>query len=324
MRPRYVDRGGDLVLRQPIACNRTLMYTWLVEASWDALSDLCDHVFTRPSGGAVVVRPILPLVAVVAAEIGRGQACEPPDCNKGWSRERDLGFWVPCARGTLDGDRFEVEQVGWYQPYLFIDNPAAVFTGRETFGFAKSLATCAMPSGPDDPSRFAVTTQLISRFTPESEAAIAELYRLERADGGPLGALASTFDTVLEAFARVEGRLLRRLLGLDLPMPTLTLFKNLYDSVREGLVPLFFLKQLRDVAEPDRACYQAIVEAACDLTAWRGGGFLDEHVLTIHPADSHPIARDLGLAPGPIETGWGFWASFDFTMARGRTLWEAR
>jgi len=86
---------------------------------------------------------------------------------------------------------------------------------------------------------------------------------------------------------------------------------------------MFFLRQFRDVAEPDRACYQAIIEAACDLTAWRGGGFLEEHVLTIRDCASHPLARDLGLAPGPIETGFGFWADFDFDIGAGKELWRA-
>lgn len=323
-RPRYVERGGDMVPSHPIACNRTTMYTWLIEADWDALSGLCERAFAEPSGGAVVVRPLLPLVAVVCADTRHGQSTLAPDHGKGFCAERDFGFWVPCARGRLDGERFEVEQVGWYQPYLFVDSGAAVMAGREIFGFAKSLATNVMPTGPDDRSRFAVITQLVEHFTPHSPTVFDELYRLERADGGPLGALASTFESALEAFAKVEARLLLRAFGRgSLPVPTLALLRNLYDGLREGLVPMFFLKQFRDVTDGSRACYQAIVEAAADLTHWQGGGFLDEHVLTIRAADSHPIVRDLGLDAGPIETGWGFWAAFDFTMQAGRTLWQA-
>ncbi len=324
MSGRYVERGGDLVLAQPIACEQTTMYTWLVEADWDALTATCARAFDAPSGGAVVVRPLAPLVAVVAADIHHGCAVEPPDRDKGWSSERDLGFWIPCARGRVDDGRFAIEQVGWYQPYLFIDNAAAVFTGRETYGFAKAFASCAMPRSPTDPSVFAVTTQVIERFAPTTRARELELYRLARSDDGPLGELASTFDNALEAFAKVQARLLLRALGPgDLPRPTWALFTNLYENLTRGLVPMFFLKQFRDVADPTRACYQAIVEAACDLGTWRGGGFLDEHVLTIRDVDSHPIARDLGLAGGPIETGWGFWAAFDFTIGDGRVLWQA-
>ncbi len=325
MKPRFVERGGEMVLRQPIACDGTTMYAWLVDADRDALVRLCDQAFRDPSGGAVVIRPIVPAVAVVAADIQRGHSRDPVDGQKGWSRERDLGFWIPVARGRLgDDDDFEIEQIGWYQPYLFIDNAAAVFVGRETYGFAKAFATCAMPSGPADPSRFRVETLVIDSFTPHTEATIQELYKLERADGGTLGALSSTAGSFAELVIEATRRMLAHFLGKSgLPVPTWELLKNLYASLKDGLVPMFFLRQFRDVAEPDRAAYQAIIEAACDLTAWRGGGFLDEHVLTIRTCASHPIARDLGLPAGPIDTGFGLWAHFDFDVALGTELWRA-
>jgi hypothetical protein len=326
-RPRYVDRGGDLVLRQPIENRQTTSYAWMIAADWDALCRLCDRAFTEPSGGAVVVRPLLPMVAVIAADIGHGQSADPIDHAKGWSGERDLGFWVPVARGRLggdDGDRFELEQIAWYQPYLFVDNAAGVFTGRETYGFAKSIATCTMPDGPGEPSRFAVETLAIERFAPTSQAAPIELYAVERADRGPLGALDATFDSLVEAILKVEGRLLLRGFGPgSLPAPTWELIKNLAHDLRQSMVPMMFLKQFRDVDDSATCCYQAIVEAPCRLTAWHGGGFLDNHVLTIRHADSHPIAADLGLPSGPIETGWGFWASYDFTVLPGTVRWQA-
>ncbi len=327
MKPRFVERGGEQVLRQPIACNRTTMYAWLLDAELGALVRLCDQAFRDPSGGKVVVRPIVPAVMVVAADIRHGQSCDPDDREKGWSRERDLGFWIPVARGRFDDDDpddFEIEQLGWYQPYLFIDNAAAVFVGRETYGFAKAFARCDMPDGPGDPDRYRVETLVIDSFTPQTEARVEELYRLERADGGVLGALETSAQSFGELVLESSKRLARHFFGrAGLPMPTWQLVKNLYASIKDGLVPMLFLRQFRDVAEPDRCAYQAIVEAAADLTAWRGGGFLDEHVLTIRPCASHPLARDLGLAAGPIETGFGFWADFDFQIGLGKELWRA-
>jgi hypothetical protein len=325
--PKFVERGGEMVLRQPIACDRTTMYNFLVDADWNALVRLCDQAFRGPSGGEVVVRPIVPAVMVVAADIKRGHSKDPVDASKGWCCERDLGFWVPVARGRFDDgdpDDFEIEQIGWYQPYLFIDNAAAVFVGRETYGFQKAFATCTMPSDATHPSRFAVDTLVIDSFQPTTEAKVEELYRLERADGGVLGALETSIGSFAELVLETTGRVARHFFGRSgLPMPTWALVKNLYASLKDGLVPMFFLRQFRDVAEPDRACYQAIIEAAADMTAWRAGGFLDEHVLTIRECASHPIAKDLGLAPGPIETGFGFWADFDFDIRAGRELWRA-
>jgi hypothetical protein len=169
-----------------------------------------------------------------------------------------------------------------------------------------------------------VTTLTIEEFEPDCEATSKELYRLERADGGTLGALETTVDSFADLVVESTGRLLRHFVGKSgLLMPTWELIKNLYASLEGGLVPMFFLRQFRDVAEPDRAAYQAIIEAPCDLTAWRGGGFLDEHVLTIQACASHPLARDLGLPSHPIETGFGFWADFDFDVACGKELWRA-
>ncbi len=324
-RPRFVERGGELVLAHPIACNATTLYAWLVDADLDALTRTCERAFAEPSGGAVVVRPVAPVVAVIAAYIRRGQASAPPDRDKGCAAERDLGFWIPCARGTVGSDgRFAIEQLGWYQPYLFIDNPAAVATGRETYGFAKAFAHCAMPACPDAPSRFAVTTQVIERFGVDAEACTAELYRLDRSDDGVLGELATSFHTGRAAATELMRAIAARAVGPGtLPVPTWSLVRNLVRALRAGRVPMFFLKQFRDVVDPGVACYQAIVEAAADLDAWHGGGLLAEHVLTLADVDSHPIARDLGLAAGPIETGVGFWARFDFTIDRGRVLWQA-
>lgn len=325
MSPKYVERGGDMVVRHPIACNRTRMFSWLIDADWDALVALCDQAFAEPSGGRVVVRPILPAVAVVSAEIHHGCSADAADVNKGWARERDLGFWIPVARGRLqaDGD-FEIEQIGWYLPYLFIDSAAAVILGRETYGFAKSLATCEMPKNAMEPSRFRVETQLLDRFHRDTEAKVQQLYLLERGDGGPLGALVSSIDSFRDMVVEASGKLVRHFFGRShLPVPTWELAKNLYASLSDGLVPMFFLRQFRDVAAPERACYQAIVEAACDITAWHGGGFIDAHVLTIRDCASHPLRRDLGLPSGAIETGFGFWCDFDFTVGLGKELWRA-
>jgi hypothetical protein len=323
--PRYVERGGDMVVRHPIACNRTRMFSWLIDADWDALVRLCDAAFKDPSGGAVVVRPIMPAVAVVSAEIQRGCSADVDDCNKGWARERDLGFWIPVARGRLqdDGD-FEIEQIGWYLPYLFIDSAAAVLLGRESYGFAKSLAVCEMPGADHHPSRFLVDTQILQTFERDTEAQVRRLYTLERSDGGPLGALESTLDSFRDMVVSASTKLARHfLLRRGLPVPTLELVKNLWDALREGLVPMFFLRQFRDVAAPERACYQAIIEAHCDISAWHGGGFMDEHVLTIHDCASHPLRRDLGLPDGEIETGFGFWCELDFVVGLGKELWRA-
>ena len=111
-RPRFVERGGELVLAHPIACNSTTLYAWLVDADLAALTRTCERAFGEPSGGAVVVRPVAPVVAVIAADIRRGHATEPPDRDKGCAAERDLGYkpLVPIREGLAQTVAWYVEQ----------------------------------------------------------------------------------------------------------------------------------------------------------------------------------------------------------------------
>ncbi len=317
---RYVERGGTLVLRQPIALQDVTMYCFLLKADAARLQALCDTVFNRPSGGEVSYQPLLPLVVAVCADLKRGQSEDPVHHGWGWSSERDFGFWVPLLGGTR-GER----RIAWFLPYLFVDNEAAVLTGRETYGFTKQSAILRMPATPDDASAFSVETQVMERFTPDTRAEVTELYRIEHAKGLTLGTPEAAWTSVRETFSAVEQHL------RELAAEAEALAVHGWDLVRTFLAGdafaalwMVFLKQFRDVADPTRACHQEIVEAPCRLRHWYGAGPLGEHRITIQRCDSHPIADELGLGEGVLLPFLGFWARLDFTLDRGTTLWRAR
>jgi hypothetical protein len=78
-----------------------------------------------------------------------------------------------------------------------------------------------------------------------------------------------------------------------------------------------FLKQFLDGQLPNRACYQAILEGASLLTAFRGGGLMAAHSVALTRADSHPIALELGLPTGPTDSFVAplcFWTQMDFNL----------
>jgi hypothetical protein len=323
-KPRYAERGGEICIRQPLRMTRTTMYAWLLEADWGALQRMCDVAFNRVSGGALEYRPLLPVAMLVAADIGRGQSLDPVDERKGWMSERDMGFWVPVARGRQRGPVFEIDAIAWYHPYLFVDNVAALVTGRETYGFHKESATCVIPRGAADPGFYSVTTLVIPTFTPETEGLVTELYRVTRTDGGLRGDLDGAWHSAAEAFVEIERWLRGRFAGrADFPWPSWELIASLLKDLTEGIVPMAFLKQFRDIADPTVACYQAIVEAPSKLVAWHGGGLLGEHTLTLQQFESHPIVAELGLAGPKLPTGLGFWTRFDFDLGTGKVLWQA-
>ena len=83
----------------------------------------------------------------------------------------------------------------------------------------------------------------------------------------------------------------------------------------------YTLKQFRDVHDPDRACYQSIVEASEKVTGFRKAGLLaGDYQLTIFPFASHPIAAELGLPPDPQPALAAWYVDFDFVLEKGKTL----
>jgi hypothetical protein len=81
---------------------------------------------------------------------------------------------------------------------------------------------------------------------------------------------------------------------------------------------MVFLKQFRDAGDPERACYQAIVEATATVIGFRHAGFVrGEYRLDLEHAESHPLRADLGLGEGELRPELGFWVDYDFRVDAG-------
>jgi hypothetical protein len=98
-------------------------------------------------------------------------------------------------------------------------------------------------------------------------------------------------------------------------------------TVTQGRIPVVSLKQYRDAAAPDRACYQAIVSAVMRITKYHGGGLLPgRYRVRVHDYASTPIVRELGLAlsaDGTVEPRGAYWIAFDCTYGEGENLYVA-
>lgn len=325
--PPYIARGGDLTMAQPLRLERCTMYSFLFGADYRALVRMLDaqlNAVSAPAG--TIYKPLLPMATFVCADVVKSYSRTPPDAEKGWMAERDFGIWIPVVAGSNQGGGFKPARIGWYLPYVFVDNVAAMVTGREVFGFWKQTATLTLPPSPQDPGPFTVDALAIERFDPASEAATMRLVEATSREASGAGQ-PSAWSSPGEALLHLAGDLKRLFFdGVHdaeaLPISAWEMIKLLMEEAVHGDVPLVFLRQLRDVTDPTRACYQAVVEAPAQMTKWYGGGLCHPHDLAFAPCDSHPIARDLGL-PGPGATSeLGFWTLIDFDMQAGRTIAE--
>lgn len=318
--PPFIERPGEIVLRHPIELKNTKMFVFLLEADRNKLQALCDRVLNDPSGGAVYYKPLLPVVAVVCADLPEGRSMDPVHSGWGWSTEKDFGFWVPLVGGATDGT--DEEHLVWFLPYLFVDNIAAVATGRETFGFTKFCSDLKMPTSKTDPAEFTVDTLTIKTFSNTTEASVDRLYRVFRTGGGLLGDLNDAWNNAVGAFDSMKGELIKFVADAGVTN-AMDLVLSLSDVVRTQSLQMVFLKQFRDVDDPTKACHQQIVEVPSKLVQWSGGGPVLGYEIEIQSFASHPIVDDLGLSGPNPKPFLSFWTKFDFELDRGRVVWSA-
>ena len=324
--PRYVERGGELVTRQPFDARDVSLYVFVLRADRLLLELWCEQTFERPSAGIMRYVPIGGNVLLVLANIGELRSSGPPDDRLGRVSEQELGVWVPVF------DRWR-GRAAWTLPYMFVDEPAVSAGGREIYGFPKQLAEVSVPAVDQDPTQFEVQAHCIDRFTPDAWIRKHLVVRARRPGVGPLARdwpdLRSAIINLLGGGAavgaglgRLQADLVARRAGVAAELEPALLFLC---QLALGRVPVVLLKEFRDAADPRFACYQAIIEAPQTMLAFRGGGLLSGGwVVEIADLDGEPLVRELGLKAGPSNPGLAFWLDIDFRIERGRTLWEAR
>lgn len=318
-RPDYIARGGDLVMAPPLELRGATMYSFLVGADYATLTGLIDRHLNAVAGSAgVTYKPLLPMAAIVCADITKSYSTTPPDSQKGWMAERDFGIWIPVVSST--------GKLGWYLPYVFVDNVAAMITGREVFGFFKQTATLAMPATPATDGAFTIDALAIPTYGTASEAQTVRLVTMTSTGAAvaPVGAGWSGAREALEGLWHEVKRLFFDPVAdvTALPVSGWDLLKNLLEELVTGDVPLIFLKQFRDAGAEAKACYQAVIEAPAHLLAFHRGWVTHPHDIAILPCDSHPIVAECGFAGPQLRAELGFWCQMDFVMQPGKVIAE--
>jgi hypothetical protein len=320
--PAYVERGGGIVLQHPYLQRGTRLVAWLFRSRYEALVELCDRYLNLD--GELAYRPLAPFVALISADIQRAGSESAADRAKGWMPERDVSFWVPVVAGRrLGGVWLPAEpRLSWFLPYVWVDSGIAMAAGREVFGFPKEAGRLEISEL--DPNCLSVSADVTRSHglnhpvTFEPLVSVERVSRVPSSNSGVAPLDARSIRSTLIASACLEGA----------PPSMELLHQAILTAFDWSAVPLTFLKQFRDVADPRRACYRAIVEACARPTAMRAGAVLSpqDYRIHVHSYASHPLAIELGLGIEPTLTLTplaGFWLDFDFVMDRGRVVTES-
>jgi hypothetical protein len=310
--PAYVDEPSVQTLPGPIAFDGLTMSTFLLDADLTIVNALCDSLIEGPSGGRVRFTPLAPVVVMSFSDFRSAVFVDFP--NRGSASERELSFGVPGLYAVYDEGGALVETAfALFMPFLFLDNPVAMLTGRESYGYFKQQGSIGLPSDPGS-AGFTAGVYGCQKFGVDAWTE-QPLLTLERVAGPVAGNLGLPWLNPLMAAAALVERIL---IGLGGQAPSIGVFGNFL----LGQLPQIFLKQFRDIAVGTRACYQAIALANYSVTNIASVALEDRYSITLETLQSTPVAAALGLAP-PAETGLGVRIVMDMTLEPGRVLWQA-
>jgi len=230
------------------------------------------------------------------------------DSRVGLIPETEMGFWLLTAAMQRTATGTVPHHLAWFIPYLFVDESNSIATGREVYGFNKQAAAFSKAEDIQSP-QFSADVLGFQHFAPD---AIAQKERLLEVSSPIPQASRSQWNDWETAQ--------RDLSGMLLPQIRNDLGEGILAFVTQAAlqnIPLVFLKQFRHAADPQKACYQTIIEAPLQLKTFYGGGvFSQPNEMDLLPLESHPLAQKLGLKDRQ-SSGTGAWLHVDFILSLG-------
>jgi uncharacterized protein with NAD-binding domain and iron-sulfur cluster len=310
--PPYVEFGGRATAPSPFACQGGTMRSLLLEGNAAGIAELVDRMFNIPSGPGVEYRSLGSNVLMMMGNFKRITSLTQPFDRWGAVRETQASFWIPVLAGRDLGGVFVAERLLLAVPYVFVDNPMSYLGGREDYGYAKVMAQFDPALGLADH----VSMKAFGGDFGRSEGADwRELLELTS-----IGALRApeerpTQTGTLPLVQLLVGDSAQIKQGEDVVLADLTLTAGLIDDLIAGRMTQVFLKQFRDAADGTRACYQAVVEAPVQIQRVSYALTERDWSLTVHPLDSHPLDRELGVTSQ--QAGIAFDMEIDFVVENG-------
>lgn len=336
----YVEYGGLTTAPGPMRCEDVTLYVFWARASHGRLAELCRRVFAEPTSGAVDCEPLLSgWVAITFGTIGRIAVLTPPHDVKGHVHERHAAIWVPVhCRGPAP-----TPSVAAFIPYMWLDNPISVASGREVYGYAKNWgwpefagSQPAEPSGATGaaaraaavkapvPRRFRLDAYAIESYGRDERPQRRRLLELTRVGARGAGAEARPGPEAGREARDLAGLASASLAAMRARDRDLARLGPVAEQARLALaegVDQIFLRQFRSPTSGEGADPSQVVAGPAKVAPGSVEARpLLPHRLSLQHLDSHPLGTELGL-----EEGWcpAFRVRMAFTVERGTVLWPA-
>jgi hypothetical protein len=314
--PGYVEYGGLAVAPGPLQCDDTTLYVFGLKADHAAMDALCTKVFHDPTGGEVDYRPLGDTVIVTFGVVGAIRPTLEPWHSMGAVTEPQVGFWIPVARVKESGDKLVAQDFGMFCAAMMLDNPISLLSGREDYGYPKTMGWSALP-GESDPAAPLTLDVFGMDFGVGEQPERRRLMEL-----APIGDELSEAELAIGDILTV-GEWIKELL-FDKPEVDVGLHFALEfgKALKDHKVNQVFLKQIRATADGRLADIQQVVVAPAITKNIKVTQLDHDYQLTLHHLDSHPLVAELGIVPDQKVT-LSLKMHFDFLIEAGEVRWAA-
>jgi hypothetical protein len=314
--PAYVEFGGLGSAPGPLQCDDTTLYVFGLKADHAKLDALCTKVFRDPTGGAVDYRPLGDTVIVTFGVVGAIRPTLEPWHSMGAVREPQVGFWIPVARVEEDGDDLVAQDFGMFCAAMMLDNPISLLSGREDYGYPKTMGWSEMPASATDATPFTLDVFGMD-FGGDQHPEKRRLMEL-----APIGDELSEAELVLGDILTV-GEWIKDMLFEEPQVEVGLHFAYEFGkALKDHKVNQVFLKQIRATADGRRADVQQVVVAPAITDNITVTQLRHDFDCTIQHLDSHPLQDELGIVPRQRVT-LAMRMRFDFLIEAGEVRWSA-
>ena len=318
---QFIQRNDNPEIPPPYKFPGVTIMSFQLPAKLANLQDLCDQMLNigSLSDRGFEYRAFTDFVDMEIVTYPKMMFDEPPFSNWGFARQQEIYFRFYVWKFNLFGGLLFPELFPeFFFPFMFVDNPWSMTSGRNVIGFPKVMAKFEpTPVLGVDPLRITVSAMVMKTHSPQTmldwapiveikPGAAAMAAKVQAPQGswpwagmGPgkaAAALTSEFsDPYLEAN-------LQTLLG-DIP----------------GIFTTVQLKQFRDL--PTNACFQAVVTTRFMPENVNPPELLPPVTITVNKYASLDIPGSLGFPAGhPINPSLRYQVSLDMSMSHGENI----
>jgi acetoacetate decarboxylase len=294
-----------------------------LRANMNRLSAFCE-AYLNVAPHVTRFRPAMPYVWLMAMDYGKMSVQAG---NLGWVAQHEIAFAVPLEWHRPDGSVGQALVC----PFIFVDDEMSLSTGRQVYGWPKTMAWLTPGVNPwiSDPGARPPLMQMSTMVYPELYAGKRQEPRIlleiqERATpmfsrvpfrvDGALDVVPRAAQAYLDMLGDFTQMMARppilgwpRGRGMGALRDAQQLTQTLMDALtRTPTTSHITLKQFRDAEKPMQICYQALIDSEMRVERFNGGGLLGEarlaagdpsggHRILLRRYPAEPIVESLGL-----------------------------